>query len=98
MPSSASHLDPQHVAQVLELVRNGESGQAPANATGTLETAIGELWSRIQADPDGFIMCKYEMQLFTFFQNRFVEDETAKKAVDRFWQNYRGDTSGLDGV
>lgn len=78
--------------QTLELVRNSEEGQAPASAVAMLERVIGELWQRILALPDSYLMSGDEFAVFNYYRARFsqgADEAIAKKATDRFWHNHR---------
>ncbi|MCJ1315067.1 hypothetical protein MMC15_000382 [Xylographa vitiligo] len=79
------------VPKALELVRNSETGEVHPGVDATLEKAVVQLWSRIQASPDRYIMNKDEFAVFNYFQERFKGDETARKAVARFWNNFKGE-------
>ncbi|MCJ1379028.1 hypothetical protein MMC17_002127 [Xylographa soralifera] len=78
------------VAKALELVRNSETGEVHPGVDATLEKAVVQLWSRIQASPDRYIMNKDEFAVFNYFQERYKGDPTARQAVARFWNNFKG--------
>ena len=85
------------VPKALELVRNSETGEVHPSVDATLERAIGTLWNRIKADPNRYVMTKDEFAVFNYFRARFSGDETARKAVGRFWNNHKGEGSHTNG-
>ncbi|MCJ1243523.1 hypothetical protein MMC30_000720 [Trapelia coarctata] len=84
------------VPKALELVRNSETGEVHPSVDATLERAISTLWTKIKARPDTYVMTKDEFAVFNYFRARYAGDETARKAVGRFWNNHKGDLNGLD--
>lgn len=97
MSSSASSIDHSGVRQALERARNCEDGQVDSQTSDILEAAIGELWRNIQAQPDTYVLDRDEFALFNFFRDRFRGSPVAQRAVERFWNNYRGTCSDTDG-
>lgn len=83
--------------RALELVRNSESESVPPAANATLERAIRDIWSRIQANPDRYVMTKDEFAVFNYHRSRFNDSDVARKAVGRFWNHFKGDAS-VDGL
>ena len=76
------------VAQALRRVRDSEPGQAPQDALNIIEKAIGELWQRIRARPDSYIMTRSEFALFNYFRARYSQganDSIARRAITRYW-------------
>lgn len=76
------------IRQALEHARNCETGAVDSQTTATLETAITDLWNRIQAEPDSYVLNRDEFALFNFFLERYRGSNVAQKAVARFWNNY----------
>ncbi|KAI4238544.1 MAG: hypothetical protein L6R40_005713 [Gallowayella cf. fulva] len=92
---TASHLTP---AKALEIARNSEDGSVPPSVAAVLEKAIGELWQRIQAQPSTYVMHKEEFVLFNYFRSRFASVPLAQQAIGRFWNNFQGSSSEVDGA
>ena len=84
------------ISRALELVRNSESGDVPPAANATLERAINDIWRRIQANPNSYIMTKDEFAVFNYHRDRFSGSDVARRAVGRFWDHFQGDGSGID--
>jgi len=82
--------------QALEFVRNSE-GDAPASAFAALERAIAELWARIQANPNTYVMNANEFAVFNYYRSRYTTSDVARDAVARFWNNFQGNASDIDG-
>ena len=97
--TSPDHLIPEQltVARALEIVRNSDEGQLHPSVNAVLERAFNELWRRIQAQPTTYVMNKDEFTIFNRYRSRFSNLRLAEQAVARFWNNFRGDPSGIDG-
>ena len=85
------------VARALQRVRDSETDDVDVAANATLERAISQIWQRLQAQPNTYIMNKEEFAVFNYFRGRFRDSEVARKAVGRFWDNHQGDASDIDG-
>ncbi|MCJ1283929.1 hypothetical protein MMC26_003260 [Xylographa opegraphella] len=81
------------VPKALELVRNSETGEVHPGVDATLDREVVRIWSRIKASPDRYVMTKEEFAVFNYFQDRYKGEEIARKAVARFWNNFKGKRS-----
>jgi hypothetical protein len=97
--SSSSYLamskDPTAIRQALERARNCEDGSVDAQTTALLEAAITELWTRIQRDPDTYVLTRDEFALFNYFLERYRGSIVAQQAVARFWNSYGSPNADL---
>jgi hypothetical protein len=96
MTQSPSTVDSETVRRALEAARNAEDGQIDPRVNATLENAIGELWRRIQAQPDNYVLTRDEFALFNYFMDRFRDSPVAQRAVERFWDSQES-PSDIDG-
>jgi len=87
--------DPTSIRQALERARNCEDGSVDPQTTATLEAAITELWSRIQHDPDSYVLSRDEFALFNYFLERYRGSTIAQRAVARFWNNFHGSPNDM---
>jgi len=55
-----------------------------------LDARVREIWGRIQAQPETYVLTKDEFAVFNLYRKRFANPD-ADKAVRRFWDHYRGD-------
>ncbi|MCJ1361676.1 hypothetical protein MMC16_000776 [Acarospora aff. strigata] len=85
------------VKRALEIARNGEDRALDPAVSVVLERAISEIWQRIQAHPDTYVLSKDEFAVFNYFRGRFQHSDVARRAVGRFWDNFEGDASEIDG-
>lgn len=85
-------------AKALEIARNSEDGSIPSSVTAVLEKALGELWQRIQARPTTYVMTKEEFVVFNYYRSRFSNVPTAQQAVARFWNNFQGSSTEVNGA
>jgi hypothetical protein len=86
------------IRQALEHARECEDGPVNAQSVAVLEDAITELWDRIQAQPDTYVLSPDEFSLFNYFlTTRYRGSPVAQQAVARFWNNYQ-QTTNDDGV
>jgi hypothetical protein len=73
------------------MARNNEHEIDLAVAT-FLEASAHDLWSRIVARPNTYVMSKVEFELLDYFRAEF-NHPTAHGAIRRFWSDYRGDAA-----
>jgi len=85
------------VKRALEIARNGEDRALDPAVSAVLERAISDIWRRIQAQPETYILSKDEFAVFNYFRGRVHNSEVARRAVGRFWDNFEGDASEIDG-
>ncbi len=95
--SGSAATDTLTVSRALEIARNSEDAGVDPAVTAILERAISEIWQRLIAHPDSYILSKEEFAVFNYFRNRFHGSDIAQKAVGRFWNNFQGETSEIDG-
>ncbi|KAG9506646.1 hypothetical protein J7337_000179 [Fusarium musae] len=74
------------VAQSLEIARENPDGASYPSIRDILESALEEIWTKLQDQPDSYIMTKDEFAVFNFFQHRFAGDKMAMAARKRYWQ------------
>ncbi|KAF5596358.1 hypothetical protein FPCIR_4013 [Fusarium pseudocircinatum] len=74
------------VAQSLEIARESPDGASYPSIRDILESALEEIWTKVQDQPDSYIMTKDEFAVFNFFQHRFAGDQMAIAARKRFWK------------
>ncbi|EEQ28513.1 hypothetical protein McanMca71_007129 [Microsporum canis] len=97
MANSPNTTSPEAVRRALESARNSDDGQVDPRANAVLEAAINEIWRRIQTQPDSYVLTRDEFSLFNYFRDRFRNSPVAQRAVERFWNNFRGNPSEIDG-
>ncbi|KAJ5297991.1 hypothetical protein N7508_008240 [Penicillium antarcticum] len=85
-PLSKSWVD---IRRALEEARDLSADTA---ANTLLETVAGEIWARIQAQPDTYLLSRDEFAVFNLYRTRYP-GETAQRAVARFWDSYQGGNS-----
>ncbi|KAF2204741.1 hypothetical protein GQ43DRAFT_121204 [Delitschia confertaspora ATCC 74209] len=78
--------------RALDIARNSEGGVDPA-ITAFLERKLGEVWAKLQAQPNTYVFTKDEFALFNYYRARFGSSEIARSATQRFWDNYNGGSS-----
>ncbi|RHZ66141.1 hypothetical protein CDV55_100283 [Aspergillus turcosus] len=97
MANPATPADRCSVRQALERARNCEPDAVDRETSRILETAIQNLWRRIQGAPDSYVLDGDEFALFNYFRDRYRHDRIAQLAVERFWNNYRGNSASCNG-
>jgi hypothetical protein len=83
------------IQRALDIARNSEGGVDPV-ISNYLEKALREVWARLQAQPNTYILSKDEFALFNYFRARFQSSDIAQRAVRRFWDHYEGDPQDVD--
>ncbi|CAI4212186.1 unnamed protein product [Parascedosporium putredinis] len=86
VPTKSSSVDPV-VSQALEIARESPDGASDPTISNILENALNQIWAKVQAAPDSYIMSRDEFSLFNFYQHRFVGDKLAIAARRRYWDN-----------
>ena len=86
-----------NVSRALEYVRNSDTGDIHPSVSAILERALADIWQRIQASPNSYIMTKEEFAVFNYYRERFVNSDVARRAVGRFWNTFKGDASDING-
>ncbi|KAF2398951.1 hypothetical protein EJ06DRAFT_557490 [Trichodelitschia bisporula] len=77
------------MARALDIARNSEGIVDPVISS-YLERSLRDVWARIEAQPEAYVLSKDEFALFNYFQHRFLTSRIAQRAVQRFWENYHG--------
>ncbi|KAJ5761887.1 uncharacterized protein N7511_005269 [Penicillium nucicola] len=54
-----------------------------------LDAVVEELWARIQAQPDTYLLSPDEFALFNYYRLSY-SGPVAQRAVARFWNTYQG--------
>lgn len=76
------------IQRALDIARNTEGDLDPAVAD-YLEARLAEVWGRIQAQPDDYILTKDEFAIFNYYIRRFEDSLIAERAVARFWRSHQ---------
>ncbi|KAK5714764.1 hypothetical protein LTR17_017082 [Elasticomyces elasticus] len=72
--------------RALDIARNTE-GDLDPNVREYLERALSDIWSRVQQNPDTYVMSKDEFAVFNFYVRRFEGHPEAEAAIARYWQH-----------
>ncbi|PGH17024.1 hypothetical protein AJ79_01408 [Helicocarpus griseus UAMH5409] len=75
----------------LEQARNTEGDQIDPRIASILENAINEIWRRVQAQPETYILTHDEFSLFNYYRHRYP-NPIAQRAVERYWNSCNGQT------
>ncbi|KAI1495108.1 hypothetical protein F5X96DRAFT_202822 [Biscogniauxia mediterranea] len=78
------------VAQALEIARESPDGARDPIISNILETYLSQVWDRVLAQPDTYVMSRDEFAVFNFFQHRFAGNKIAITARKRYWDNVTG--------
>jgi hypothetical protein len=81
------------VTQALEIARDSPEGAQDSAIVRILETALSEIWAKIQAQPTSYVMTRDEFAVFNYFQSRFGGHELAASAIRRYW-DYQREVNG----
>ncbi|KAL6856479.1 hypothetical protein J3F83DRAFT_763961 [Trichoderma novae-zelandiae] len=77
------------VAQALEIARESPDGASDPTVSKILDIALSQIWGKVEAQPDAYVMTRDEFAVFNFFQHRFQGNTTAVKARKRYWDHAR---------
>lgn len=74
------------VAQALEIARDYHPEQTrDTRVVQILDTAVAQIWGKLQAAPQSYILTREEFAVFNFFQHRFEGEAIAVEARKRYW-------------
>ncbi|KAF2141588.1 uncharacterized protein K452DRAFT_228332 [Aplosporella prunicola CBS 121167] len=78
--------------QALNIMRESEGTEHvdPAVAD-VLDRELQSIWKKLRAQPDSYILTRDEYSLFNLYRHNYPNDDVATKAIQRFWDRYRGD-------
>lgn len=85
------------VREALDRARNSNDGPIDSQTSAILEAAIQELWNKIQAQSNSYVLTPDEFALFNYFRKRFGNSAVARKAVERYWNSFHGDAASAQG-
>ncbi|KAF2745744.1 hypothetical protein M011DRAFT_405902 [Sporormia fimetaria CBS 119925] len=77
------------LAKAVYIAQNSEGGVDQRLAQ-YLERKLAEVWTKLQARPDTYILPADEFALFNYYKARFGDSELVRNATKRYWDNYRG--------
>lgn len=86
-PGCYKDLDSNAVAAALEMARDSPDGVQDPEVSGTLESALLQIWDRVLAQPNSYVMTRGEFAVFNFYQHMFLGNELATAARGRFWDS-----------
>lgn len=86
-PADYNNMDASLIAEALEVARDSPDGARDPVVCGILESALSQIWERVMANPEGYVMTTGEFAVFNFYQHRFVGNKVAVAARRRFWDN-----------
>ncbi|CZR58947.1 uncharacterized protein PAC_08839 [Phialocephala subalpina] len=72
------------VAAALEIARDSPEGAQDPTVVNTLETAIADIWRRIEAKSTSYVMARDAFAVFNYFQSRFEGQQLATDAAERY--------------
>lgn len=83
---AATSETPASTWNAIDIARNAE-GELDPHVRNYLEEALSNIWNRVQAEPDTYLLSKGEFAIFNFFIQRFDGSDVAEKVVARYWQH-----------
>ena len=77
-----------HLTQAVNTARNSGNG-VDWRLAAYLEKKLGEVWGRLQAEPDSYILPPDEFALFNYYKLRFGDQDIVRNATKRYWDSYQ---------
>jgi hypothetical protein len=71
--------------RAIDIARNTE-GDLDPTVNAYLESAISDIWSRINENSATYVLNKDEFAVFNYYIRRFEGSPIAQQAVDRYWR------------
>ena len=83
---SIDTIDPSclDIQKALDIARNTE-GDLDPNVSNYLESAVNDIWGRINSHPDSYVLTRDEFAVFNYYIRRFDGLPIAQNAVARYW-------------
>jgi hypothetical protein len=75
------------VPQALEFARDSPEGAQDPTVATILETALADIWRKVEAQPTSYVMTRDEFAVFNYFQDRFAGEQLATAARRRYWDH-----------
>lgn len=85
---TTSYYNHLSLGQAVKQARNSEGGVDQRLAR-YLEQKLTEVYGRLQARPDTYILPPDEFALISYYGSRFGSSELIRSAIRRFWDNHR---------
>lgn len=77
------------LGEAVRIAQNSESG-VDQRLAHYLERKLAEVWAKLQAQPNSYILPPDEFALLNYYRSRFGNNDIVTKAIKRFWDNHRG--------
>ena len=84
---------PLTLAKALEIAKENQNGPVPPPVTAMLEKKISDIWRRIMAQPNTYVLSQEEFSVFNYYRSRYDNNRVAQDAVARFWSHYKGEST-----
>lgn len=81
------------IQTALDIARNSE-GDVEPTISAYLDACLQDVWAKLAAEPDSYIMTKDEFAVLNYFRPRFTDSEIAQSAIRRFWEHYEANKPG----
>ncbi|KAF2127432.1 hypothetical protein P153DRAFT_67372 [Dothidotthia symphoricarpi CBS 119687] len=77
------------LAQAVYIAQNSDGGIDQQLAR-FLEKRLAQVWSKLNAQPNSYMLPSDEFALINYYRQRFGDSEVLKSATKRFWDNHTG--------
>jgi hypothetical protein len=87
-----SRADDSTIRRYLEMAREETYGAVSQSVMDTLRAKFNDIWRKIVAAPNTYVMDKLEFSVFNYFNGEAPDRALAQRATERHWKNV-----GVDG-
>ena len=77
------------LGQAVHVAQNSEGGVDQQFAQ-FLEKHLAVVWSKLNAQPQSYILPPDEFALMIYYRTQFGDNEIVRNATKRFWDNHKG--------
>lgn len=77
------------LAQAVRIAQNSDGGVDRTLAQ-FLEKRLAQVWSKLNAQPNSYMLPSDEFALINYYRLRFGDSEVVRNATKRFWDNHQG--------
>jgi hypothetical protein len=89
--------DQATIQRAIITAQNATNDNLDQQTKDILTLAVRALWSRIQAQPDSYLLTNLEVRVFNYHQALFRGNDLARRTLARYWENTHGSIDGPNG-
>ena len=77
------------ISAALEKAREADPEDPEPEALAILNVFLADIWRKIRAGPNSYILSPLEHSVFNFYFKRYEHDPLTQPAIRRYWDNHK---------